>query len=366
MERKPGTYDAVLIGGGHNGLVCAFYLARAGLKVRVLERRGVVGGAAVTEEFHPGFRNSVASYTVSLLNPRVIADLNLAAHGLKVVFRPMSNFLPLENGDALRVGPDLFDTQAEVRRFSATDAARLPDYYAMLGRLADTLREFILVTPPDPNRGIGGVVETLKVAMRLKGLPLAAQRDLIELFGRSAGEMLDDWFETDALKTALRFVAQLDHRVMARAIALGVDSLSKRGFGAAARALVTFKELNLNAPTWPMSGSFQVVFCRNVAIYFDDPTQERLWRRFAPLTTKHGRLYVGHSERLDDPALATGKAIIQREGPATRAVDAHGKAPHLGVENLVVPPYRGLGVSQNLLGQLLSVHHARTSLLDLS
>jgi chemotaxis protein methyltransferase CheR len=72
--------------------------------------------------------------------------------------------------------------------------------------------------------------------------------------------------------------------------------------GAAARRLVTFKELNLNAPAWPMSGSFQVIFCRNVAIYFDDPTQERLWRRFAPMTTPHGRLYVGHSERVDDPA----------------------------------------------------------------
>ena len=87
--------DVVIIGGGHNGLVSAFYLARAGLKVTVLERRGVVGGAAVTEEFHPGFRNSTASYTVSLLNPKVIADLDLARHGLKIVERRMSNFLPL-------------------------------------------------------------------------------------------------------------------------------------------------------------------------------------------------------------------------------------------------------------------------------
>jgi len=198
-------YDALIIGGGHNGLTAACYLARAGLKVRVLEARPVVGGAAVTEEFHPGFRNSVASYTVSLLNPRVIADLRLAEHGLRVVFRPMSNFLPLENGDALRVGPDLADTQAEVRRFSAADAARLPEYYAMLERLADTLRDFILVTPPDPNRGIGGIIDTLKMAMRLKRLPLEAQRDLVELFGRSAGEILDDWFESAPIKAALGF-----------------------------------------------------------------------------------------------------------------------------------------------------------------
>jgi phytoene dehydrogenase-like protein len=93
------TYDTLIIGGGHNGLVCACYLAGAGLKVRVLERRGIVGGAAVTEEFHPGFRNSTASYTVSLLNPKVIADLRLRQHGLRIVERPYSNFLPLgDNG----------------------------------------------------------------------------------------------------------------------------------------------------------------------------------------------------------------------------------------------------------------------------
>src|SRR5215468_5432094 len=92
-------YDIVIIGAGHNGLTCAAYLAEAGLKVLVLERRSVVGGAAVTEEFHPGFRNSVASYTVSLLNPQVIADLDLHRHGLRIVERKVSNFLPLANGD---------------------------------------------------------------------------------------------------------------------------------------------------------------------------------------------------------------------------------------------------------------------------
>src|SRR6187402_221170 len=108
-------YDAVVIGAGHNGLVCACYLAAAGLKVTVLERRNVVGGAAVTEEFHPGFRNSTASYTVSLLNPKVIADLELARHGLRIVHRRMSNFLPLEDG-YLCVGEG--GTKAEVAKFS--------------------------------------------------------------------------------------------------------------------------------------------------------------------------------------------------------------------------------------------------------
>src|SRR5512146_512494 len=92
------AYDALIIGGGHNGLVCACYLAAAGLKVRVLERRAIVGGAAVTEEFHPGFRNSIASYTVSLLQPKVIRDLRLAAHGLRIVERPFANFLPRPAG----------------------------------------------------------------------------------------------------------------------------------------------------------------------------------------------------------------------------------------------------------------------------
>ncbi len=98
-------YDALIIGGGHNGLVCGFYLAAAGLKTLILERRAIVGGAAVTEEFYPGFRNSVASYTVSLLNPKIIRDLDLARHGLKIVTRPVDNFLPLDDGRYLKLAP---------------------------------------------------------------------------------------------------------------------------------------------------------------------------------------------------------------------------------------------------------------------
>src|SRR5438445_9434123 len=114
-------YDAVIIGGGHNGLTCACYLAAGGLKVAVFERRAIVGGAAVTEEFHPGFRNSTASYTVSLLNPRVIRDLKLAEHGLRIVERPFANFLPLLDANFIRVGGGLEATQREVARFSARD-----------------------------------------------------------------------------------------------------------------------------------------------------------------------------------------------------------------------------------------------------
>src|ERR1700742_3152277 len=134
--------DALIIGGGHNGLVCAAYLAAGGLKVTVLERRGVVGGAAVTEEFHPGFRNSVAAYTVSLLNPKVIRDLELARYGLRIVERRCANFLPTADGRYLKTGEGR--TQAEVARFSARDAARIPEYDERLERIADVLRELVL------------------------------------------------------------------------------------------------------------------------------------------------------------------------------------------------------------------------------
>src|SRR3979411_3134458 len=133
-------YDAVIVGAGHNGLTCACYLAKAGLKVRVLERRAIVGGAAVTEEFAPGFRNSTAAYTVSLLNPKIVSELRLANHGLRIVERPFANFLPLPDGPAFRLGPTLGDTQRELTRFSARDAQRLPDYYRTIETAADTLR----------------------------------------------------------------------------------------------------------------------------------------------------------------------------------------------------------------------------------
>src|SRR5438445_2900012 len=126
MPAALSSYDAVIIGGGHNGLVCACYLAAGGLSVAVFERRSVVGGAAVTEEFHPGFRNSTASYTVSLLHPKVVRDLKLAQHGLSIVERPLANFLPLSASSYLKVGGSLSATQAEVGRFSAKDAAVLP------------------------------------------------------------------------------------------------------------------------------------------------------------------------------------------------------------------------------------------------
>ncbi|ADL01584.1 phytoene desaturase family protein [Brevundimonas subvibrioides] len=200
--------DVVILGGGHNGLVCAFYLARAGLKVTVLERRGVVGGAAVTETFHPGFRNSTASYTVSLLNPRVIADMALDRHGLTIVERRMANFLPQEDGRYLAAGQGR--TQAEVAKFSSRDADRLPAYEARLETVAAVLRAMVLETPPNLTDGgwRDGLPEMLKaagLARRLGGLDLTARRDVLDLFNKSAGDWLDGWFESDPVKALFGF-----------------------------------------------------------------------------------------------------------------------------------------------------------------
>jgi phytoene dehydrogenase-like protein len=199
--------DVVVLGGGHNGLVCAWYMARAGLKVTVLERRGVVGGAAVTEEFHPGFRNSTASYTVSLLNPRIIADMDLARHGLRIVERRMSNFLPLEDGRYLLAGEGR--TQSEVARFSTRDAERLPAYEARLEAIAAVLRDWVLTPPPNLIEGgwaaLPEMLKALAIGRRVAGLDLTGQRDLIDLFAKSAGDWLDGWFESDPIKALFGF-----------------------------------------------------------------------------------------------------------------------------------------------------------------
>ena len=200
-------FDAVIVGGGHNGLTCACYLAKAGLSVGVFERRSVLGGAAVTEEFHPGFRNSTASYTVSLLNPKVIRDLRLAEHGLKVLERPMQNFLPLPDGRALTAGPDSARTMAAVRSFSARDADRLPGYYRMLDASVELLRRQLLETPPADPRRLRDLWGTFKLGRHFRKLDAAVQRDIHELFTRSAGDLLDHWFETDAVKALFGFDA---------------------------------------------------------------------------------------------------------------------------------------------------------------
>jgi len=200
-------FDVVIVGGGHNGLTCACYLAKSGLQVGVFERRSILGGAAVTEEFHPGFRNSTASYTVSLLNPKVIHDLRLVEHGLKVLERPMQNFLPLPDGRALTVGPDSARTAASVRSFSGRDAERLPAYYKMLDAAVTLLRSQLLETPPADPRRLRDLWGALQMGRSFRKLDASVQRDIHELFTRSAGDLLDHWFESDAVKALYGFDA---------------------------------------------------------------------------------------------------------------------------------------------------------------
>jgi phytoene dehydrogenase-like protein len=195
-------FDVIIIGAGHNGLTCASYLARAGLQVKVLERRSVVGGAAVTEEFYPGYRNSVYSYGVSLLHPDVIAELELARYGLEIIERPAGN-LSLLADDQLHLTRDPQQARREVARFSARDAERLEEYEARIGAVALALRELAVSTPPDLGGGWGNVVRLLKTGNALRKLDRVQRGDLAELMTRSLGDYLDGWFEGAALKGIL-------------------------------------------------------------------------------------------------------------------------------------------------------------------
>ncbi len=201
-------YDVVIIGAGHNGLTCAAYLGMAGLKVKVVERRDIVGGAAVTEEFYPGFRNSIAAYTVSLLNPKVIRDLRLHDHGLRIVERRAQNFLPAPDGRSILSGEGR--TAREIAKLSPRDAERYAAFDREIDMAADILRELVLQAPPNLASGVAGLGELIKagkLGRKLKHLPDADLRTLYGLFTRSAGEHLDNWFEDDLVKALYGFDA---------------------------------------------------------------------------------------------------------------------------------------------------------------
>lgn len=205
MQAPLPDLDVAIVGAGHNGLTCAAYLARTGLRVALFERRGIFGGTAVTEEFHPGFRNSTASYTVSLLHPAVIRDLNLARHGLTIVERPLLNYVVEEQGRGLRIGPAAADTRRELARRTPRDAERYDAWQRELDSAVALLKELLTATPPTDIRRAGDLWSALKLGRRFRALPLETQRTVHELFTRSAGDVLDGWFEDEGLKAALGF-----------------------------------------------------------------------------------------------------------------------------------------------------------------
>lgn len=197
------TYDQVIIGGGHNGLVCAAYLARAGQKVLVLERRHVLGGAAVTEEIFPGFKYSVCSYVVSLLRPDIIRDLELSRHGLELI--PLEcSFSPFPDGSSLVRWPDPEQTRREIARFSQQDAEAYPLFGDAMMRLARFVGPILDQQPPDAiDPGIGDLLDLLKLGRRFRHLDPIDRLRKIQMFTMSAVDFLDRWFESDALKAPM-------------------------------------------------------------------------------------------------------------------------------------------------------------------
>jgi phytoene dehydrogenase-like protein len=196
-------YDAIVIGGGHNGLTAAGYLARAGRKVLVLERRHLVGGAAVTEEVFPGFRFSVCSYVVSLLRPEIIRELDLPRHGLEIL--PLDGtFTPMPNGDYLWRVNDHARTHREIARHSKLDAEAYDEYGKAMVEMARFVKPILNMTPPDPmSLDPRELKKLLFLGNRFRALPDGDRYNQIQLMTMSAIDFLDQWFETDVLKATM-------------------------------------------------------------------------------------------------------------------------------------------------------------------
>jgi phytoene dehydrogenase-like protein len=197
------TYDAIIIGAGHNGLVTAAYLARAGRRVLVLERRELVGGCAVTEGLWPGFKVSTASYVNSLFRPEIIRDLELKRHGFEMLPRSPSSFTPFPDGRYLMMGPDKELTHREVSKFSKKDADNLPKYEAMLERIAAFVEPTLVQTPPNPwSMKPGNLLSMLKLGLEFKKLGADGPK-AIEILAGAANPILDRWFESEEVKASL-------------------------------------------------------------------------------------------------------------------------------------------------------------------
>jgi phytoene dehydrogenase-like protein len=200
---RAGRYDAIVVGAGHNGLVAAGYLARAGLRVLVLERRPVVGGACVTEEVFPGFKVSTAAYVVSLFRPEIVRDLGLTAHGYRVLARDPSSFTPLPDGRSLLLGADPALNRREIARFSPRDAERYPAYEAMLARVAALVEPAMLRPAPDLLRPGARDLATLLRLGRAFGRLGPAAAEAVEILTGAARPVLERWFESEPLRATL-------------------------------------------------------------------------------------------------------------------------------------------------------------------
>jgi phytoene dehydrogenase-like protein len=203
MARASSPYDAIVVGAGHNGLVTAAYLAGAGLRVLVLERRQVVGGACVTEETFPGFKVSTAAYVNSLFRQEIVRDLELASHGFQVLAREPSSFTPYPDGRSLLLGPDAALAYREIAKFSRHDAEAYPRYEAMLERVADVIEPTLTMTPPDLLRpGLGDLRKLFTLGRAFRRLGPAAG-EAVEILTGAARPILDRWFESEELKATL-------------------------------------------------------------------------------------------------------------------------------------------------------------------
>ncbi|MGE3268980.1 MAG: phytoene desaturase family protein, partial [Chloroflexota bacterium] len=250
------TRDAVIIGGGHNGLVAAAYLAKAGLDVLVLERRDVLGGAAVTEELWPGYRVSTAAYLVSLLQEKVVQDLQLARHGYEILPKDPPYFSPRLDGQHFFMWRDMAKTCQELARLSPRDAERYPAYEEMLDRVTEFVEPLLLAPPPGlPIDDPEAVADWAAFMGRLHGLPRKHLAEVIRVFTASVSDFLDDWFESDALKAALATDGVIGaaagprtpgtayvllHHMMGRAAgSRGLWGFARGGTGAVSRAIAS-------------------------------------------------------------------------------------------------------------------------------